>query len=450
MDVVTDPNIGRVLAEQYRIDSLLERGGMGAVYRGTQLSVNRPVAVKLIGADVERSAEHIARFRREAEALAKLRHPNTVRLFDFGVTEEGQLYMVMELLIGRNLASHLAESRTLSLPQALGIVRQIAQSLSEAHAQGIVHRDLKPGNIFLSRLEGGDTVVKVMDFGIAGIHDDAHRTHLTQNGAILGTAAYMSPEQAQGFPVDGRADLYSIGLLLFEMLAGRSPFDATSTVSLIVAQMTVTPAPIAEVCPGVPEPEGVQVLLDRLLAKEPEQRVSSAAELITLVDALLLSVGPTSLVDVPALDAAFSSHHPLPHAAPRTPLRSPHAVTRIRSTGVATRGRSSRVVGLGVGALALALVLAAGAWFWLRTTAAGSVSSHSTQVTIASIPSGASVRLAGAELGKTPYPLHLKRPTEIEVALPAYAPRTLVVTPQGEPNVIVELVPLPPLAGPAP
>jgi serine/threonine-protein kinase len=443
----TDPNIGRVLAEQYRVDSLLERGGMGAIYRGTQLSVGRPVAVKMIAADVERSAEHIARFRREAEAMAKLRHPNTVRLFDFGVTDEGQLYMIMELLVGLDLADHLAHTRTLTLPQALGIVRQIAQSLSEAHAQGIVHRDLKPGNIFLSRIAGGDSIVKVMDFGIAGIADDSARTHLTQNGAILGTAAYMSPEQAQGFPVDGRADLYSVGLLLFEMLAGRSPFEASSTVSLLVAQMTVTPPPIAEVCPELAEPERVQALLDRLLAKDPEQRLGSAAELISLVDALLLSLGPAPLVNVAPLAGPFAGQDPLPRAEHPTPLGITHAITRITRTAAATR----RLIARGFGLALAALALAAGAWFLVQTSSAGSTAGEIRQVTIASIPSGASVRLAGAELGKTPYELRLKRPTEIEVVLPPYPSRALMITPEGEPNVIVDLVARPPpAAAPAP
>ena len=452
-DVRVDPNIGRVLAEQYRIDALLEEGGMGAVYRGTQLSVDRPVAVKLVAAAVEHSAEHVARFRREAAAMARLRHPNTVRLFDFGVTQDGKLFMVMELLVGCDLASHIARARRLTLPQALGIVRQIAQSLSEAHAQGIVHRDLKPGNIFLSRIAGGDLVVKVMDFGIAGFNDDSTRTHLTQSGAIVGTAAYMSPEQAQGFAVDGRADLYAVGLLLFEMLAGRSPFEATSTVSLIVAQMTVTPPPIAEVCPELPESERVQNLLDRLLAKDANDRLGSAAELITLVDELLLGLGDASPIDVAPVGVPVARLEPpsstqAAQSAPREPTRP---VSRITSSSAAIRRRFARRFGLGLG-LSLGLgALAAGAWLWVRASGAGAnaaeASGESREVTIATIPAGASVLLAGAELGKTPYELRLKRPTDIEIALPAYEPQALTILPDGEPNLIIRLVPRPPLAG---
>ncbi len=464
---VTDPNLGRVLAEQYRIDALLEHGGMGAIYRGLQLSVNRPVAIKLIAANVERSVEHVVRFRREAEAMAKLRHPNTVRIFDFGVTEQGQLFMVMELLIGRDLEHYLAQVHVLTLPQALGIVRQVAQSLSEAHAEGIVHRDLKPANVFLSRVEGGDSFVKVMDFGIAGLDETKHSTQLTKAGAIVGTPAYMSPEQAQGLPVDGRADLYSLGIVLFEMLAGRSLFDATSAVSLLIAQITLPPPPIAEVCPKLREHKRVQALLDGLLAKSPEDRLTSAAELIEVIDDLLASMGPSSVVDVPALAVSFASDEKLPQTTHRTPLgathRVPHAPRRRKPFALAlaalavcgamlffptSRDRLSRADAEAPLAKATAL------WESSRLRAADLATrarqrllgDKLTQVTIASIPTGASVRLDGAELGKTPYELHLKHATAIEVTVPGYAPAAMTITPDGEPNVIVKLVALFPLA----
>jgi serine/threonine-protein kinase PpkA len=258
----------------------------------------------------------------------------------------------------------------------------------------------------------------------------------------------MSPEQAQGFAVDGRADLYAVGLLLFEMLVGRSPFDATSTISLIVAQMTVTPPPLAEVCPELAEAERVQPLLDRLVAKDPNERLGSATELITLIDELMLSLADASPIDAsppgvpfPSLEAPRSAQ-----AAQPTPRDAMRPITRITSTSAATRRRLARGFALGVGAL----VAVGCAWLLVRTSVAGSVSGESREVTIATIPSGASVRLAGAELGKTPYELRLKRPTEIEVELPAYEPRVLTVTPDGEPNVIIELVPRPPLTGAAP
>ncbi|HEX6244956.1 MAG TPA: serine/threonine-protein kinase, partial [Polyangiales bacterium] len=169
----TDSHVGRILLSQYRIETLIGEGGMGAVYRGVQLSVNRPVAIKLIAGKVAENPECVRRFRREAEAMAKLRHPNTVRLYEFGVanaeSKHPELFMVMELLEGHDLSEHLTQKQRLPANEALSIARQTLEALSEAHAVGIVHRDLKPANIFLAKLHGGKLMAKVMDFGIAGI-----------------------------------------------------------------------------------------------------------------------------------------------------------------------------------------------------------------------------------------------------------------------------------------
>ena len=277
-----DPHIGMVYGGQYRIDERMGAGGMGAVYRGTQLSVDRPVAIKLIAPSVEQHAQHVQRFRREAEALAKLRHPNTVNLLDFGVTDNGRLFIVMELLSGTDLEQLLAKDGPIPLPEALRLLRQIAQSLSEAHALGIIHRDLKPSNVFLCHVEGGDSFVKVMDFGVAGFQQDEDnaRSALTAKGTVLGTAAYMSPEQAQGWAVDARSDLYSLGVVLFEMLTGRPPFQANSAVSLLIAHVSEEPPRLGDVCADLPDRELAQNLLDELLAKQPDKRIAGATDLI--------------------------------------------------------------------------------------------------------------------------------------------------------------------------
>ncbi len=281
MTTAPDPNLGRVLKQQYRIDALLGRGGMGSVYKAEQLSVGRAVAIKLIAGDIADNPECIKRFRREAEAMATLQHPNTVRLFDFGV-EASELFMVMELLEGRDLSQHLAERGALPLAEALAILREVLAALSEAHARGIVHRDLKPANVFMSALTGGQVFAKVMDFGIAGIAgvDAQAATKLTLAGSVLGTPAYMAPEQAQGLPVDARADLYSLGIMLFEMLTGRTPFEADSLVSLLMAQVTEPPPPLAKVRADLADAPELQALLDKLLAKRPEDRPTSAAEVL--------------------------------------------------------------------------------------------------------------------------------------------------------------------------
>jgi serine/threonine protein kinase len=436
-----DSQVGRVLG-QFRIEELMGRGGMGTVYRGVQLSVDRPVAVKLIAGDAENNPDYVFRFRREAKAMAQLRHPNTVRLLDFGVTEQGRMFMVMELLRGTDLEKRLEKSGPLDLTQALRIVRQIAQSLSEAHAVGIVHRDLKPGNIFLAEVEGGDCFVKVMDFGVAGFKHDGTASALTMKGAVLGTAAYMSPEQAQGEVVDARADLYSLGVILFEMLAGRPPFQATTPVSLLIAHVSDPPPRLLELCPDLAELERAQPLLDTLLAKQPDERPSSAADVITWVDALLFEMG-SPITGPSGIDVAPKQR--TRRRRPRTLLAAVSllllAVSLLfvwqRSHDLAWSQVQSR----------LGLLQQRGQEVASRTARALDEWRHSqpASVTIASVPSGALVQLEGAELGKTPYQLQLKRKMLIELVLPGHAPERVTVDPSGDPNVVINLAPLPPL-----
>jgi serine/threonine protein kinase len=453
IDPVDDSQLGTVFGGQYRIEERMGAGGMGAVYRGTQLSVDRPVAIKVIAPEIEQNAQHVQRFRREAEALAKLQHPNTVHLLDFGVTDEGRLYMVMELLSGMDLEAQLAAHGPVELVPALRIVRQISRSLSEAHALGVIHRDLKPSNVFLSHVEGGDTFVKVMDFGVAGfMREQDDRSVLTLKGTVLGTAAYMSPEQAQGFPVDARADLYSLGVVLFEMLTGRPPFQANSAVSLLIAHVSEDPPRIADVCSDLPESAAVQALLDELLAKEPERRLSSATDLIERIDALLTTLG-----EMPMVPAGRS-------LTPSKPLRA----QRGRLGSKNSKKKSWPYV-----AMTMALALAAG-FVWQRPNEVASIRSMAvpqlegmgvrglelwqgaieavdhlrqsapSRVTIATVPSGAVVKLGGAELGSTPYELAVKDKTEIVLDLPGHEVKTLEVDPRGEPNLVVKLVPIGP------
>jgi len=439
-----DRNLGRVLAGQFRIDALLGQGGMGMVYRGVQLSVNRAVAIKLITGSAPNQAELVMRFRREAEATARLSHPNTVRLFDFGVTESQELYMVMELLAGSDLSVHLQEDQALPLAEALQITRQVLQALGEAHALGVVHRDLKPGNVFLARVHGGEIVAKVMDFGIAGIEQARETQKLTMTGAVMGTPAYMSPEQAQGLAVDARSDLYSLGVMLFEMLTGRPPFEADTVVSLLLAHVTKAPPRLAEVRADFPQLVAAQSLLDQLLAKTPEQRFANAAAALAAVDAL--ASGTSMPPNHPQLRSSGVAHAPTAFAtatSPQTPLG-----WTVSQASPRTKSSTPRNAALALGAAVLLLVGLA-AWR-MRAPAAAPTSALAKaaepqtvlrSVTIASYPKGASVLLGDAELGKTPYTLQFKHATELKIALAGYAPQSITVDDNSDTNLAIELVP---------
>lgn len=269
----TDPNLGRVLRSRYRLESRLGQGGMGVVYRGVQLPINRPVAVKLMlpGLPGEQFVRE-QRFRREAEATASLREEHTVRVFDYGVTEQREPFLIMELLQGEDLQQHLQKAGRLEPERALGFARQILRGLAEAHALGITHRDLKPSNVFLSRRHTGDVCVKVVDFGIARFDLRRSSVQLTHQGALIGTPGYMPPEQLQGENVDHRGDLYSFGVLLFELLTGRLPFPPGPLPSLWQAHISSPPPRLQELVPAFPALPSLQALLDRLLAKRPQDR----------------------------------------------------------------------------------------------------------------------------------------------------------------------------------
>lgn len=312
-----DPHIGRLLAGQYKVEALLGRGGMGAVYRGVQLSVDRRVAIKLISSGLPDPAQSLQRFRREAEATGRLNHPNTIRLFDFGLTDRGEVYMVMELLEGCDLAARLQQG-PLAPDEAFHIIRQVLSALSESHARGIVHRDLKPGNVFLSQVDGDVSFVKVMDFGIAGMEHGREAQKLTVTGAVMGTPAYMSPEQAQGKPVDARGDLYSCGVVLFEMLAGHVPFEAESLVAMLLAHVTQKPKRLAECGVSFRQLPQTQALIDTLLAKSPAHRPSSAVEVIAAIDAI--EADAAAHTTPLAHTMPLSSSVPAPGSSAVTPL----------------------------------------------------------------------------------------------------------------------------------
>jgi serine/threonine-protein kinase len=276
---MSDEDLPRLLGGRYRLEATLGHGGMGVVYRGVDLMMKRPIAVKLIraGDGVELDEEIAGRFLREAKNTARLQHEHIVEVFDLGRTEEGGLYFVMELLEGESLSARLRREGALSPETAVHIGRQICDALQAAHAAGIVHRDLKPANVMLLTRAGDPDFVKVLDFGVAKSYASDQETQLTHTGMLVGTIDYMAPEQIMGKPVDGRTDVYSLGVVLYKMLSGHAPFRDTGVPALIHAHLNTMPKPLIEVVPGIPN-ELDRVVL-RCLAKNPERRYESMAEL---------------------------------------------------------------------------------------------------------------------------------------------------------------------------
>ena len=259
----------RVLGKRYEIDEVIGEGGMAKVFRGTDTVLGRTVAVKVLAPQFAEDEQFVARFRREAQAAAALNHPNIVSVFDTGSSGSVH-YIVMEYVEGRTLREVIrAESRLLP-ERSVEIAEAVSRALSAAHEKGLVHRDIKPGNIMLT----GDGQVKVMDFGIARA---TSADTVTQTAAVLGTAAYLSPEQAQGETVDARSDIYSLGVVLYEMLTGRQPFSGDSPVSVAYKHVTQDPPPPSSINPDVPE--SLDAVVMKSLAKNADNRYQSASEM---------------------------------------------------------------------------------------------------------------------------------------------------------------------------
>ena len=259
---------------------------MGTVYVGVQEPLGRKVAVKVLLPVLARDATLVARFQREAELAASLGHPNIVQVTDFGV-EDGAAFLVMDLLEGESLGAVIEREAPLSAERVRFIATQILSALEAAHARGVVHRDLKPDNVFLTSVSGVADLVKLLDFGIARLVEDADQK-MTATGQVLGTPAYMSPEQARGRPVDARSDLYAVGVVMYEALSGRMPVSGSNYHELMFAIVDQIPTPLAELVPGL-DPELVAVV-DRAMHKEANARYASAAEMRAALDAL----GPLS------------------------------------------------------------------------------------------------------------------------------------------------------------
>jgi serine/threonine protein kinase/tetratricopeptide (TPR) repeat protein len=282
-----DPLIGRTLPGGYVLLELIGFGGMGRVYRAEQQALGRTVAVKVIHAHLLDDESTSARFITEARAASRLNHPNSVGVIDFGKSDGGQLYLVMEFLRGRDLGAVAQAEGPLPFRRVVDVLRQTLAALGEAHELGIIHRDVKPENIILERMRGGGDFVKVVDFGLAKLMVGARREALTLPGIVCGTPDYMAPEQGRGEPIDPRADLYSLGVVLFALLTGRLPFEAESPTQLVLMHMSTPPPDPRRVAPGRNIPAALAEACLRALAKAPDDRHQNADEFSSALVAAL-------------------------------------------------------------------------------------------------------------------------------------------------------------------
>ncbi|MSP54038.1 MAG: serine/threonine protein kinase [Myxococcales bacterium] len=438
-----DPLVGQLVSGRYRVERLIARGGMGSIYRAEQVPLGRIVALKVLVPAMlhtEEATELRRRFLREAETCARLRHPNTVTVYDYGTLplpavlgrEPGDgLYIAMEFVEGRTLWRALKEDGPFPSDRVARIGRQIAKSLREAHAMGVVHRDLKPGNVMLTAELGDDgaEAVKVLDFGVAKLMGETEA--LTIAGNFVGSPRYASPEQIQEADVDGRSDLYSLGVVLYELLAGVPPFQATDTIRMLMQHVRDAPPPLTEKVPGLSP--SLATLIHALLEKRPEDRPANAEAVLDWLRAPD-EQGPTLQWVGSPLSRGSS---PEPSGGTRT------------GSSQTSRWLAAGVLGvLGVGALAV--LCAGGLWFGLERPDPGGPEPSglnpvvhadpplgepqigapvTVDVELTSSPSGAEVREAGALIGRTP--LHLQvtlgEPPQVVLHLNGYDDLTTIV-----------------------
>src|SRR5882724_1361286 len=274
-----DNLIGRLLEGKYRIEKELGRGGMGTVYRATNIAIERTVAIKVLNPELISNQQAVERFRREARAAGRINHPNAIQVMDFGVTTDKIVFLVMEFLEGKSLRDYFRDKRLLSPSETARIMKPVCAAVDAAHRKGIIHRDLKPDNIMLQKIENQE-VVKVLDFGIAQLKSlggTQNSQHLTQTGMIVGTPYYMSPEQCHGEELDSRSDVYSLGIILYELLTGKLPFTAPTSVGIILKHTSEKPRPLTEINKSLSAILEGAVL--KAIEKDRARRQPSAAEL---------------------------------------------------------------------------------------------------------------------------------------------------------------------------
>jgi len=386
-----DPYLGRVFAQKYRVENLLGEGGMGRVYRAVQLSLDKVVCLKVLRRELAGDPSTQARFQREARAASRLNHPNSIQVMDFGSAEGGELYLTMEYIKGRDLQQLLTAEFPLDEPRVCHIMAQVLDALAEAHAQHVIHRDLKPENIMVCDSRGDANYVKVLDFGIAKIQDTITQPKLTRAGLVCGTPEYMSPEQARGLELDARSDLYSAGIILYQMVTGTLPFNADNPIGFVTAHLNDPPVPPRERRPEVSV--AMEGLILRTLNKNRDARPASAKAMWSELLAIQRGEDPEPPTDVTA--SVGGIRDALASVAVTDKVRRSSPIAVQPGTQPGTRSR----FGLVAGALAV-MVIAGGAFSAYRLIPAKSADPGAAPTPAAGAPTAPSTAEKGMELFK--------------------------------------------------
>jgi eukaryotic-like serine/threonine-protein kinase len=270
--VSQDPFVGKVIDGRYEIQARVGEGGMGVVYRARQMSIDRVIALKMLNSQMQGDQQWVQRFYNEAKACSRLQHPNTIRMFDFGQTQDGRLFMTMEFLDGVSLRDALQRG-PLAPARVAKVLIQCCASLAEAHSIGIIHRDIKPDNVFLLNMAGSPDFVKLLDFSVAKLLEGDRMK--TQAGVVFGTPQYMSPEQGRGMPLDARSDLYALGVLAYEMLTNTVPFNDENPMMVIQMHREAAIPPMPDTVPY-----SMQMIVRRAMEKDPARRYQSSGEMM--------------------------------------------------------------------------------------------------------------------------------------------------------------------------
>ncbi len=410
------PARGDVIAGKYQVEGTLGQGGMGAVFEVTHRVTGKRFALKWLLPTLTSESDAVKRFIREAQVAGRVDHPNIVEVYDVG-QEGDSFFMVMELLQGEPLSARLARARRLSPAEACQVLVPVCEAVSAAHASGVIHRDLKPDNIFLCRSIKGEQSPKVLDFGISKMNNLAGEvtSSVTRAGTVMGTPHYMAPEQVRARPVDGRTDVYALGVILYELLSGSLPFPGDTYSDLVLRIMTESPAPLAQVAPGTP-PALVQIV-GRAMAREPDARFGSVAELGRALEPFV--AGGTA--------PALSGPRPLGSNTPQR-LHTPLSTESERLLTAQLRGSNKGLIFT----VAAALVLVVGIGLvvaWVSNRARLAEATPPAEAT----PSASPAKASAAALPSEP-PASAQTPSATGGPGELPIPRTVRVGPEPEPT----------------